>query len=309
MKIAICAATFRRPAMLGELLAGINSLELTNVVDRELGVVIVDNDPLGTGRSTIEHHRSSFRFDLHYLVEPNRGIAHARNRAIVQALAAGAEYVAILDDDEVPRRDWLSQLLRIQAEYGADVVYGPVVPRFPAGTPSWIVRGKFFSRAASPTGTHLPMAATHNVLLSRRSLTMWHPPFDPKFGLAGVDDTHFFWRLRLAGVPLISAADAIVEETIPVARMTVPFLFRRAFNAGAGYVACQHDLETTKNWKPRRFLIASTRTFIGGLSAGPALLLGKHAVASSVQTLGLGLGMFAGLVGRRTDRYRKIEGA
>ena len=263
MQLAICAATFRRPEMLGELLSGIEQLELAEFGNTRVVVIIVDNDASSSGRQTVEQFQPRYRFPLRYVVEPKRGIAHARNRAIAEALASGADLVAIIDDDEVPRPAWIAHLLRTRATYGADVVYGPVMPRFLEGSPTWIIHGKFFSRPAAATGSLLPTAATHNVLLSRKALTMWSPPFDPQFGLAGVDDTHFFWRLRLAGVEVVSAAEAIVDETVPAARMSLRFLFRRAYNAGAGFVACQRALDDRRGWRTRRLMVGGARV-VGG---------------------------------------------
>jgi glycosyltransferase involved in cell wall biosynthesis len=62
---------------------------------------------------------------LRYVVEPRRGLSFVRNRAISEARAARADFVAFLDDDEVATAPWLTELLRVQGRYAADVVTGP----------------------------------------------------------------------------------------------------------------------------------------------------------------------------------------
>ena len=48
-------------------------------------------------------------------VEGRRGIPQARNAAVAVALER-ADFVAFIDDDEVPSPLWLAELLRLRAE-------------------------------------------------------------------------------------------------------------------------------------------------------------------------------------------------
>ena len=72
---------------------------------------------------------------------PERGIAQVRNALVAAALAEPAtRFVAMLDDDEWPEQNWLTQLLRTQKETGADVVRGAVLRVFEAPPPVWAAR-------------------------------------------------------------------------------------------------------------------------------------------------------------------------
>ena len=41
-----------------------------------------------------------------------------------------SNYGYILDDDEIPDKCWLEQLLLVQKEYESDIVTGPTIPYF-----------------------------------------------------------------------------------------------------------------------------------------------------------------------------------
>lgn len=51
---------------------------------------------------------------------------------------ATGDYIATIDDDDYADRQWLLNLYRAIITYGADIVHGPVVWEFPAGTPDYI---------------------------------------------------------------------------------------------------------------------------------------------------------------------------
>ena len=69
-------------------------------------------------------------------------------------------------DDEVPAPRWLDELLWTQSCFEADVVCGPVLPRFDAGTPDWLKTGRFFSRHTYTTGDTVENCGAGNVLIS-----------------------------------------------------------------------------------------------------------------------------------------------
>ena len=71
----------------------------------------------------------------------------ARNAALDNR--RNADYVCFIDDDEVPDPRWLDELIRVQAEYDADVVTGPVLSSVSAqNVPAWIEQRPFLRAAA-----------------------------------------------------------------------------------------------------------------------------------------------------------------
>ena len=309
MNVVVCVATYRRPRMLAELLGELAAQTLWSSRAHHLGVVVVDNDPEESARQVAEAAASSRNPPLSYVVEAKRGIAHARNAAVAAALARGADAIAMIDDDEHPRRDWLERLLETADRHGAVAVYGPVLPRYPKGTPRWIRAGGFFERAVVPTGEVVAAPGTGNLLLLRRALAGDVAPFDPSFGLTGGEDTQFFRSLERRGTSIISCAEAAVEESVPLARTSMRYLLQRAYGAGSAYVAVERSLQRGGAWRLRRMVSGIARVLMGlGLSAW-GWTAGMHRAARGLEMMALGAGTLAGLAGIRHERYRRTQGA
>lgn len=309
MRVVICVATFQRPTMLGELLRGLRELTPPDADAYQVSVLIVDNDSAGSSAPVVAAARPGFPFEIVHVVEPRRGIAHARNAAVARALDAGADLVAFIDDDEVPATGWLRELLAAQAQFGADAVYGPVKTRFAEPPRDWIVAGRFFDRPIVPTGQRVPIGATGNVLLTRRILAHRVPPFDPRFALTGGEDTLFFLSLQRDGIPVVSCAEAVVYETVPASRTSLHYLVKRAYAGGSAYVAAERCLAANAAWVPRRAAIALFRVAAGVAITCTRGLAGVHHAVTGLRMSALGLGMLAGLRGRRYDRYRVTQGS
>src|SRR3546814_11946320 len=80
MRVALCAATYRRPEGLGRLLDGLAALEQSGAL--EPIVVIVDNSADSQARVPVAAAAERFPWPLHYVAEPRRGITFARNAAL-----------------------------------------------------------------------------------------------------------------------------------------------------------------------------------------------------------------------------------
>ena len=75
-----------------------------------------------------------------YCSEPHQNIALARNKAIENAQG---DYVAFLDDDEMPAEKWLVTLFKTCQQYQVDGVLGSARPEFEGKPPGWLLKGKF----------------------------------------------------------------------------------------------------------------------------------------------------------------------
>ncbi|HEX9814751.1 MAG TPA: glycosyltransferase, partial [Myxococcota bacterium] len=155
--VSICIATCSRPQGLANLLGAFETLEIPAGVAFQ--VVVVDNDPAGSAKAVCDEVVERHGYPLRYLVEKRRGIPFARNAALGVALS-DSDFIAFIDDDEVPESDWLSELLRVQDYYRAGVVTGPCLPQYTEPPPNWIVEGGFHERPRHPTGTLRHVAFT-----------------------------------------------------------------------------------------------------------------------------------------------------
>ncbi|MGH7820010.1 MAG: glycosyltransferase family 2 protein, partial [Candidatus Binatia bacterium] len=240
MKVAICALTFRRNDGLRRLLEGIARLELDGD-GPDIRVVVVDNDPDEGARPVCTSAPDGLRWPVEYHHEPRRGIAHGRNRAVGVA-RRGSDWIAFIDDDEVPRPRWLKALLEVQRRTDADVVTGPVVPHFPEPVPDWVTRFGFFERRRHADGAPIDRAFTNNVLFRATLLGADEAPFDVRFALTGGEDVHFFRRLREAGRRIHWADEAEVVEWIPASRACANWLTRRMYRVGTSTALAELDL-------------------------------------------------------------------
>lgn len=231
--LAICICTFMRPEGLQRLLAGLERQTFSFSPLPAVQLIVVDNSPNGSAAAACEAYQS--RWSLHYLHEPRPGISYARNAALA-AVSPGTDFVAMIDDDEVPAPDWLDQLLHAQARSEADVVVGLAKPVFPPQTPEWIASSGIFVKPENWQSLQEldpdPPAATCNVLVRAELLGPSGATFDPALALSGGEDKLLFQSLKLRGYKFAWAAAARVDEWIPAERATLAYMWRESYRRG-----------------------------------------------------------------------------
>jgi GT2 family glycosyltransferase len=301
-RVSVCVATCGRPTGLENLLGALETLEIPAGVELR---VVFDNDPAESARAVCDEMVSRCAYSLHYVVEKRRGIPFARNAALTVALS-DSDFVAFIDDDEVPESDWLAELLRVQDYYRADVVTGPCLPQYVESPPSWIVDGAFHETRRHPTGTLRHVAFTHNALVRAVVFETLDCHFDESMALNGGDDEEFFARVFAAGFQIVWADNAIVRESIPASRSTWRWILQRGFRVGtsSAWIEWRHHSSTLP-----RLLAHGVYCMIKG--AALALLLPLHGRAACVKGLQLfsyGLGRIAGSSGHLHQEYRVVHG-
>jgi succinoglycan biosynthesis protein ExoM len=305
MRIAVCMITYRRPEGLRQAL---RALAAQSFDGAELRVLVVDNDEAGSARPVVDAARAAMPWPLDYAIEPRRGIPFARNRC-VQLARPAADWIGFIDDDEEPAPTWLAELLRVQADHGADVVTGPVVPRFARQLPAWAVRGELFQRPRFATGTRRNRAFTNNVLFRAEVFDRVRPHFDERMGMTGGSDAHFSRRVHRAGFRIVWADRAEVFETVPASRTTAGWLCRRAYRTGTTNAFIHRDLRPTLVAVPMILGIAAYRLVSGAVQAAAGLVIGRHWMVGGARWICYGAGMLVGLVGGRYHEYRQTHGA
>jgi succinoglycan biosynthesis protein ExoM len=303
-RVAVCFATCRRPDGLARLLEGLRAQQ----VDAKVRVVVIDNDAEGPARCQVEKMGGPFALGIRYAVEPRRGITYARNAAVTLA-GDDVDFVAMLDDDEVPDPDWLAELLRVQGEYDADIVTGPVLPHFAEPVPEWVHDGRFFDRPRYTTGHRLPHAHTHNVLV-RRAVFEATGPFDDRFALTGGEDLEFFRRAAGRGYTVVWSDSARVREWVPSSRATIGWLLRRAYRSGTTLGQVDRDRADVVRARMGRFVRGAGRLTQGVVLAPLAAFPPRGQTVRWIRAMQLvcrGAGMIAGVMGTRYEEYRTIH--
>lgn len=229
VSVDICIATYKRPQMLIKLLDSISKLNLYGI---NMRIIVVDNDPMGSAHASIDSFRSRIPLDIKYVIESERGISHARNRALdlVQA-----NYIAFVDDDEYVTPDWLQVMLINLIKYNADAVFGPVQKVLPYSASSWAYELSIFKRNSKPTGTFVNHGPTSNVLFKTETIKKLHLRFDPSFSLTGGGDSDFFYRMYLHGNTLVWCDEAVIYEEVPKERLNKKWILRRSFRGGQSF--------------------------------------------------------------------------
>ena len=226
--ICVCICTYKRPKLLKRLLSKLEEQETEGLFDYSF--VIVDNDRPESARQTVESCARQSKISISYYVEPEQNIALARNKAIENARG---NFIAFIDDDEVPSGSWLINLYKAYNDFHADGVLGPVVPYYEVDPPKWVVDGKFYERPSHRTGEVLNWRNTRtgNVLLRRGIFDNRERQFRREFG-RGSEDTDFFRRMMTKGFRFVWCEEAPVYEIVTAERCTRSFLLRRALLRG-----------------------------------------------------------------------------
>ncbi len=307
MEVDIAVATYRRPKGLHRLLGGLQRLRFPSGAP-DLRLVVVDNDAEGSARGVCEDARAWLDLPLVYRIEKRRGIPQARNAAVTAALER-AEFLAFIDDDEVPGPLWLAELLRVQGETGADAVAGPCLPVFEDRVPRWVERGGFFERPRFAPGARIDHAFTHNVLVRTRALAGLGALFDERMALCGGEDSELFGRFAARGHTIVWADTAAVFEWVPRSRANARWILERAFRVGTSSAF----VERHRRERP----VSATRLLAHGgwcLAKGATLLplgalRGRARAMQALRLAAFGAGRLGGLVGIRREEYRTIHGS
>lgn len=227
MKISVCVCTYKRPVLLGLLLAAL--LRQRSDGQFEVGIVVADNDRAESARAVVATVAGGDP-RIRYVVEPEQNIALVRNRALA---AADGDCIAFIDDDELPPDDWLLTCWQACQRFDADGVLAPVRPYFAHPPPAWLIRGRFCERPEYDSGRRLHWRETRtgNVLFKRGVLAGLDEPFRRRYGNGG-EDQDFFRRAMARGAVFVWCNEAAVHELVPPERCRRGYLVKRALLRG-----------------------------------------------------------------------------
>lgn len=233
VRVDICVVTYRRTSGLIKLIHSLASQVLTGSKFL-FRIVVVDNDSNESARDAILKLKESLGIDIIYCVEPTKGVASARNRAIEEV---AAEYFAFLDDDEFVSRFWFENIWKTMVSHDADIVFGPVSGVFEKPPPKWCLSHPSFLRLNKKDGSLCTHGASGNVLIRKESILIDNElqKFDLKYSLTGGEDTEYFYRLNKNNIKMIWCQDAEVYEVIPPSRANLGWVVRRAYRGGQCY--------------------------------------------------------------------------
>lgn len=244
--VSIIIPTFKRPKMLKDAL---NSVFAQKSVGVTVEIVVMDNDPKASARETVMGLHAKNGWTLVYGHEPARGVASVRNTALK---LAKAKLVMFLDDDQTVAPGWLQLLLQVQAQTGADLVFGPVHGKIAGDVPhKTYIQDRFSRFGPTQSGLINKYYGCSNSLIKRDRFFKDMPVFDPQTNETGGEDDVLFSTVQRQGARIAWAAEAFVYEDIPPARATLAYAMTKAFAFGQGptQTAWQHrDLPQVAYW-------------------------------------------------------------
>jgi len=310
MSVAVAILTYKRREMLETALAKCEAA--FRAAEMRAILLVIDNDADETARPVVERHRDRFSA-IHYHCEPRRGIPVARNRALDEALAIGADALCFIDDDEYPDREWLSRIVACWRETGADLVGGPVEVARPiagAGLLQRIINASLAARmrrknlktarAAARNGRYTII--TNNWLCDLAWQKRARIRFDETLLISGGSDTAFYRAARKAGCETAWCPKALVRETVPLERLTFDYQFRRAADQSITRFRLKNPEVT-----PKIAVLASGAAALRFLLGAALLLVPIFGAASpmmAIRSLGWSAGRFQALRGKRSELYK-----
>jgi GT2 family glycosyltransferase len=301
--IVVCVPTFRRPQHLRLTLDSLANQR----TERRFAVIIVENDASRCeGVPVAAAFLRAGKFAGLCVVEPRQGNCHAINAAFETALAtfpAAARFLMI-DDDEIASRDWLELMVRAVEASGADVIGGPVFPKFDDERQHKLRRHPAFYPAYEVSGPVPVIYGCGNCLITRAVFAaLGEPAFDLRFNFLGGGDYDFFARCHRAGFRFHWAAEAVIVETVPKSRTNVGWLAQRGLRIGAINYHVQR--KATRTVWARAKLIAKTFAMLPfSLFRAGRLVLSKHKAVVAMHPMTVAAGSVLATIGIEPQPYQ-----
>ncbi|MCU1460279.1 MAG: glycosyltransferase family 2 protein, partial [Acidimicrobiales bacterium] len=188
------------------------------------------------------------------VVEPAPGATAARRRGLAEA---SGDVVAFLDDDVVPRPDWLARLIEPILAGRADGTAGTVLLDPDVARPGWLDEdaiGGYLTKY-QPGDEERPLRPGEWLVTANAAFLSGRlrdaDPFDdrlgPRRGTPLVnDDVVLLRRFVAAGGRVHLAPEAVVVHELPPERLRVAYLLRRAWAQGRSDWRLDRDALATR---------------------------------------------------------------
>jgi glycosyltransferase involved in cell wall biosynthesis len=240
MNICIGTITRNRPDMLLRLLTSYSRMRIPDGTN--IFYIVVENNAEITVADVVERALPAAcgRDEVVVEAEPQQGIPFARNRVLEIALERGADFLTFVDDDEQVDPDWLVNLVKVAQEGRYDLVGGPVLIReMPSGAKG-LARALWkgmqdrnqhvADKAAYRFGNKGPNSiniSTANWLGRLDFFRLTGLRFDEGIGQGSGSDRRLYKDLVAKGGVSGWTISAPVYDTVPLARLTLGYQFRR----------------------------------------------------------------------------------
>ncbi len=233
VEAVICIPTFRRPDGVAHTLQSL----LAQQGDVRFAIVVIENDAENpVGAASAGEILGASGVPSAVIIEPRQGNCHAINRAFTEARERfpAADYLLMIDDDEIASPDWLTKMVSTARRTGAGIVGGPVIRQFDVPVTQSVSRHPLYGFISGPTRQVPVIHGTGNCLIHRDVFARMEPTlFDVAFNFLGGGDMDFFARCRAAGFTFWWCEEAVIHETVAAGRTKPGWIMRRSIRTGS----------------------------------------------------------------------------
>lgn len=307
-KVVIGIPTCKRPVGLNNLLKSIAELSVTDI---ELIILVADNDAeLKQGMKVVAELKQEYKYHIEAICVEQRGISYVRNKLLYESFETHqADFLAMIDDDELVEGLWLNELLKTQKNTQCDVVGGVVVPKFPSVAPDWVSELSIYYPRNPNESIEIPLIeGVGNVLLNKAIYFEFSKQrFDPFYSVYGGGDKEYFTRLKAGGARFALAHKAVSYELFDESRVTKSWAIERAHRIGAAdmRIILKHHKSFLKLCIESCKVIFATLLgllmYITPINSEAKKMKGRLLLARQI-------GKIAGLFNKQKAVYKKVHG-
>ena len=255
-KIEICCCTYKRPEKLRRLLQSLSEINYPQDIICE--ILIVDNDVSESARAIFAEFETCL--NIKYVVEAEKGLSNARNKALTESILLGASHLAFIDDDEVADVNWLVNHVEFYNKF--EEIYissGPTYKKFDGDYPDYIVENEMFQASVTKElGKLRKTCASGNVFFPLNIIKENNVYFSKEFNVSGGEDSDFFGQLTSLGYKIGSNCTAVNHEIVGKDRCVISWILNRAYCNGRNYAYRKYK---NKKKKFSRFYYIFRQTF------------------------------------------------
>ena len=317
MRICIGVCTRNRPQMLCKLLESFATMHIPEGTSVIFG--IVENNSEKTSAEIIADCLKNH--EVNYQLQPQLGIAIARNHVLEISEQEGCDFTTFVDDDEVVDHAWLVELLAEITSRELDLIGGPVGVLPAPDQSTWLQRSinsylirqfekseQRNTRRRAAGRDHQILLYTGNWMIRNSFLRTSGIRFDERLGFTGGEDVSFYHAATKAGAKTGWTPKAIALERMPPERLSVTYQYRRSRDLSLAVFRLKYPRRNVKvvGRVIGSIIYMSCRGLILGLLILPTV---GFTIPSSCRNLGFAMGRLKGLFGYQSAHYQTVQGS
>jgi glycosyltransferase involved in cell wall biosynthesis len=238
-EVSIIIPTYNRSALLRDAVSSV----LRQDTEATFEIIVVDNNSKDDTSAVVQSLMQRHPGKVQYVVEPQQGNAHARNRGVT---TSKGDIIAFIDDDVSVESDWLNTFKGVMdSREDLSFVGGRVLPQWNGPPPSWLTPDHWSPLALldygpdelTISGNNPRGLLTANIAFRRNvfeEVGVFSPSLQRVKNLIGsMEDTEFLLRVCRSGKRGIYLPDMIATAPVDTERLTKTY--HRRWHTGHGH--------------------------------------------------------------------------